>query len=73
MKKIIVTAFFVLASFSSFANSNAISNSSIVPVKDKIEVVNISNTNLIEDKQKEIVCTYTISLGFVSFSYSWDC
>jgi hypothetical protein len=70
MKKLVLTATFMLASFGAFAANGEIkSNNTIVPVKNNVEVVNTSNKTL---KVKEI-CTVSIDFGVIGFSYSWDC
>jgi hypothetical protein len=69
MKNLLLTATFVLASFSSFAaNTDSKSNDIVVPVKNTIEVV----TNAVE-KQKEVTCTVEVNVVFASFSVSWCC
>lgn len=69
MKKVLLTATFVLASFGAFAsNTNAKVNSVVIPAKNNVDVV-----KYVDEKEKEVTCTVTISAGFVEFSVSWCC
>jgi hypothetical protein len=70
MKNLLLTATFVLASFSSFAaKADVKSNNAVTPVKNTIEVVKTLNT----DERAPATCSVSISIVFVSFSYSWEC
>jgi hypothetical protein len=74
MKKVLLTATFVLASFGAFAaNATVKSNNAIVPAKNSVEIVNISNKTVNVEIQKPGTCTVGVNLGIISFSYSWEC
>ena len=71
MKKLVLTAAFVMASFGAFASNNDVkSNNTIVPVKNNVEIVNSSN---VDETKAAPICTVGINLGVISFSYSWEC
>jgi hypothetical protein len=70
MKKLVLTATFMLASFGAFAANNEVkSNNTIVPVKNNVEVVNTSNKTL----KVKGTCTISVDFVVIGFSYSWEC
>jgi hypothetical protein len=73
MKKVLLTATFVLASFGAFASNAAVKSNAIVPVKNNLEVMNISNSLNADEQKQAPTCTVSVNLGIVSFSYTWEC
>ncbi len=72
MKKLVLSATFMLASFGAFAaNGEVKSNNGITSVKNSVEIVTISNTN--EVNEQPVTCTITVSAVVVEFSVSWCC
>jgi hypothetical protein len=66
MKKVLLTATFVLASFGAFASNAAVKSNAIVPVKNNVEVKSV-------DKKQPVTCTVTVSVVVAEFSVSWCC
>jgi hypothetical protein len=74
MKKLVLTAAFMLASFGAFAANNDVkSNTGIAPVKNNVEIVSISDNLSVDVLKAPPTCTLGINLGIVSFSYTWEC
>jgi hypothetical protein len=74
MKKIVLTASFVLASIGAFAtNTDIKSNNTIVPVKNKVKFINISNKNISFDLKFQNSCDANIDNGLFTIIVVWCC
>ena len=70
MKKLVLTAAFVMASFGAFASNNDVKlKNTIVPVKNNVEIVNNSN---VDETKTAHFCKVTVDLGVISFYYLWE-
>jgi hypothetical protein len=67
MKKLVLSATFMLASFGAFAaNSEVKSNKVVLPVKNNIELAKV------EYKKHPVMCTVGVSY-IIEFSITWCC
>jgi hypothetical protein len=71
MKKILITATFVLASLGAFAAKNDVkSNMRIIPLKNKLEIVKISTFKI----KEPVRCSYILRIGDLELiAFYWDC